>query len=135
MTPAGPLWAPLLGFPLEWAAIALLTAGAIYWERAALSGIGIEGCVLSAMLGLCLGYEWSGSYLVAALAGVGASLAFALAASVLLLGFRSDPVVGSFCLSLIPAAGAAQSAPSKAPQRRVRTTCQGPCRASAGLSE
>ena len=104
MTPAGPVWAPLLGFPLEWAAIALLTAGAIYWERAALSGIGIEGCVLSAMLGLCLGYEWSGSYLVAALAGVGASLAFALTASVLLLGFRSDPIVGSFCLSLIPAA-------------------------------
>ena len=104
MTPAVPVWVPLTGLPLEWAALALLTVGAIYWERSALSGIGIEGCVLSAMLGLCLGYEWSGSYAIAALAGVGASLVFALAASGLLLAFRSDPAVGSFCLSLIPAA-------------------------------
>ena len=62
---------PLVGFPLEWAALALLVAGAIYWERAALSGIGIEGCVLSAMLGLCLGYEWTGDYAIAAASGIG----------------------------------------------------------------
>jgi simple sugar transport system permease protein len=104
MIPAVPIWASLTTLPLEWAALALLTVGAIYWERSALSGIGIEGCVLSAMLGLCLGYEWSGSYPIAALAGVGASLAFALVTSVLLLWLRSDPVMGSFCLSLIPGA-------------------------------
>jgi len=104
MSPAVPVWVPLTGLPLEWAALALLTVGAIYWERSALSGIGIEGCLLSAMLGLCLGYEWSGSYAIAALAGVGASLLFGLVTSGLLLGFRSDPAVGSFCLSLIPAA-------------------------------
>src|SRR5947207_5201383 len=103
MSPAVP-GVPLTGLPLEWAALALLTVGAIYWERSALSGIGIEGCLLSAMLGLCLGYEWSGSYAIAALAGVGASLLFGLVTSGLLLGFRSDPAVGSFCLSLIPAA-------------------------------
>lgn len=96
-------WIPLAGFPLEWAALAVLTAGAIYWERAALSGIGIEGCVLSAMLGLCLGYEWSGSYAVAAGAGVLAAVVFALLASGLLLALKADPAVGSFCLSLIPA--------------------------------
>ena len=102
MTPA--VWTSLTTLPLEWAALALLTAGAIYWERSALSGVGIEGCLLSAMLGLCLGYEWSGSYAIAALAGVGASVAFALVASGLLLTLRSDPVMGSFCLSLIPGA-------------------------------
>ncbi len=50
MIPAVPIWASLTTLPLEWAALALLTVGAIYWERSALSGIGIEGCVLSAML-------------------------------------------------------------------------------------
>lgn len=94
---------PLVGFPLEWAALALLVVGAIYWERAALSGVGIEGAVLSAMLGLCLGYEWSGSYAIAAAAGIGGALAFALVTSSLLLSLRADPAVGGFCLSLIPA--------------------------------
>jgi general nucleoside transport system permease protein len=98
-----PIWAPLVGFPLEWAALALLAAGAIYWERAALSGIGIEGCVLSAMLGFCLGYEWSGSYAIAAGAGAAGAILFALVTSVLLLSLRSDPAIGSFCLSLVPA--------------------------------
>ena len=94
---------PLVGFPLEWAALALLVAGAIYWERAALSGIGIEGCVLSAMLGLCLGYEWTGDYAIAAASGIGGAIAFALVTSSLLLTLRADPAVGSFFLSLIPA--------------------------------
>jgi len=96
-------WAPLLGFPLEWAALALLTVGAIYWERSALSGLGIEGCVLAAVLGFCLGYEWTGSYGIAVLASVGAAIAFAVVASALLLALRADPTVGSFCLSLVPA--------------------------------
>jgi simple sugar transport system permease protein len=103
VTAGAPDWAPLAGFPLEWAALALLAAGAIYWERAALSGIGIEGCALATMLGLCLGYEWSGDYLIAAGAGIGGAFLFALVGSGLLLSLRADPAVGSFCLSLIPA--------------------------------
>src|SRR5439155_23535154 len=96
-------WIPLVNFPLEWAALALLVAGAIYWERGALSGVGIEGCVLAAMLGLCLGYEWSGRYDIAAAAAAGGAAAFALVAGALLLSFRADPIVGSLCLSLVPA--------------------------------
>ena len=99
MTP----WVPFVSFPLEWAALALLTAGAIYWERSALSGVGVEGSVLSAMVGLCLGYEWTGDYSVAAAAGVAGALLFALLSSGILLSLKSDPVVGGFCLSLIPA--------------------------------
>jgi ABC-type uncharacterized transport system permease subunit len=96
-------WVPFVSFPLEWAALALLVAGAVYWERAALSGVGVEGSVLSAMLGLCLGYEWTGDYGVAAAAGVGGAIVFALLTSGVLLSLRSDPAVGSFCMSLIPA--------------------------------
>ena len=96
-------WIPLLGFPLEWASLALLAAGCVYWERSGLSGLGIEGCALSAMLGLCLGYEWSGSYPLAVVAAAAAALAFAVAAGALLIVLRADPSVGSFCLSLVPA--------------------------------
>jgi simple sugar transport system permease protein len=96
-------WAALASFPLEWAALALLVAGAIYWERAALSGLGIEGCVLSAILGFCLGYEWTGDYAIAAAAGVGGAIVFALVASGILLSLKSDPTVGAFALSLVPA--------------------------------
>jgi ABC-type uncharacterized transport system permease subunit len=95
-------WFALSGFPLEWAALALLAAGAIYWERAALSGIGIEGCMLAAAVGLCLGYEWTGSYPAAAGAGIVGAILFALLGSGLLLALRADPAVGSFSLGLIP---------------------------------
>jgi len=98
-------WTPLLGFPLEWAASALLVAGCIYWERSGLSGLGVEGCVLSAMLGICLGYEWSGDYWIASGSGVAAALLFALLAGGLVLLLRADPTVGSFALSLVPACG------------------------------
>ncbi len=121
MTLASLDWTPLVAFPIEWAALALLVAGAIYWERAALSGIGVEGCVLSAMLGLCLGYEWTGNYAIAAAAGLGGALVFALLASGILLSLRSDPKVGSFCLSLIPAAALALLARG-APLRLLRET-------------
>jgi simple sugar transport system permease protein len=96
-------WAALASFPLEWAALALLVTGAIYWERAALSGLGIEGCVLSAILGFCLGYEWTGDYAIAAAAGTGGAIVFALVASGVLLSLKSDPAVGAFALSLVPA--------------------------------
>jgi len=96
-------WAALAAFPLEWAALALLVAGAIYWERAALSGLGVEGCFLSAVLGFCLAYEWTGSYAIAAAAGTGGALVFALLCSGILLSLQSDPTVGAFALSLVPA--------------------------------
>ena len=96
-------WGPIVSFPIEWISLALLVAGAIYWERAALSGIGIEGCLLASMLGLCLGYEWTGDYGIAVAAGVGLALVFALCGSTLILALRADPIVGSFGLSLIPA--------------------------------
>lgn len=95
--------APLLGFPVEWAALALLLAACVYWERAGLTGIGAEGCVLSAMVGLVLGYEWSASYPAASAIAVGAAMAFGAAAAGGILWLRADPAVGSFALSLVPA--------------------------------
>jgi simple sugar transport system permease protein len=96
-------WTPLLGFPIEWAALTLFVAGCLYWERSGLSGLGVEGCILSATLGLILGYEWTGSYAAASFVGIGFALAFALVAGGLLLTLKSDPAVGAFALSLIPA--------------------------------
>ncbi|HTL99878.1 MAG TPA: hypothetical protein VL503_01995 [Candidatus Omnitrophota bacterium] len=97
-------WTALLRFPLEWAALALFVASCLYWERAGASGLGVEGCVASAMIGLILGYEYSESWGVALAAGVGAAALFAVVAGLLLHLLRSDPAVGSFCLSLVPAA-------------------------------
>jgi simple sugar transport system permease protein len=97
-------WTPLLRFPLEWAALALFVASCLYWERAGASGLGVEGCVASAMIGLILGYEYSESWGIALAAGVGAAALFAVVAGLLLHLLRSDPAVGSFCLSLVPAA-------------------------------
>ncbi|MGE5174781.1 MAG: hypothetical protein ACM3JJ_00285, partial [Hyphomicrobiales bacterium] len=96
-------WTPLLHFPSEWAALGLLVAGCLYWERAGFSGLGVEGCVASAMLGLIAGYEGTGSYPAAIAIAAGAAVAFALAAGGLLQLFRADMAVGSFCLSLVPA--------------------------------
>jgi|GEM_PF-1739781 len=96
-------WSALVSVPIEWAALALLVAGAIYWERSALSGIGIEGAFLAAVLGICLGYEWTGDYGVASALGVGGALVFALVTSGLVLSLKADPTVGSFCMSLLPA--------------------------------
>jgi general nucleoside transport system permease protein len=100
-------WTALVSFPLEWAALALLVTGAIYWERAALSGIGVEGCLLSTFLGFCLGYEWTGDYAVAAAVGTGGAILFAVLASGILLSLKSDPTLGAFCLSLVPASALA----------------------------
>jgi len=94
---------PLLGFPLEWAALSLLVAACLYWERAGLSGLGVEGCVLSGMAGMILGYEWTASYPAASAIAVGAAVLFAAAAGGALLRLRTDPAVGAFALSLVPA--------------------------------
>jgi ABC-type uncharacterized transport system permease subunit len=95
---------PLLGFPLEWAALALLLAACLYWERAGLSGIAVEGCFLSAMAGLLLGYEWTGSYPAAFGAAAVMAALFGAGTAALLLLLRTDPAVGGFALSLVPAA-------------------------------
>ncbi|HZI89640.1 MAG TPA: hypothetical protein VFD83_04225, partial [Candidatus Polarisedimenticolia bacterium] len=89
MSAYAPDWGPIVAFPVEWAALAALVVGAIYWERAALSGIGVEGAFLSAVLGLCLGYEWTGDYAIASAVGVGAAVLFALLTSGVLLTLRS----------------------------------------------
>lgn len=100
---AGFDWVPLLHFPVEWGALALLVAGCLYWERAGFSGLGVEGCVASAMIGLILGYEWTSSYAAAVGIGALAAIAFGLAAGALLQLLRADMAAGSFCLSLVPA--------------------------------
>jgi len=98
-------WTPLLRIPLEWGALALFVAACAYWERAGASGLGVEGCVASAMIGLILGYEWTESWGLALATSAGFAVLFATGAGLLLHLLRSDPAVGSFCLSLVPAAG------------------------------
>jgi general nucleoside transport system permease protein len=98
-------WTPLLRFPLEWAALALFAAACITWERAGASGLGVEGCAASAMIGLLMGYEWTDSYALALLAAAGGAVAFAAVAGTLLHLVRPDPAVGTFCLSLVPVCG------------------------------
>ncbi len=96
-------WTPLLGFPIEWTALALFVVACLYWERSGFSGLGVEGCVASAMLGLILGYEWTGNYALAVLVSAGAAVFFALVAGSLVRLLRADPAVGIFSLSLVPA--------------------------------
>jgi ABC-type uncharacterized transport system permease subunit len=102
MTLASIDWTPVFGFPLEWAALALLVTACIWWERAGASGLGVEGAVASAMIGLILGYEATWSYPIALAIGLGAALVFAAITGTLLEMFRADPAVGSFVIGLIP---------------------------------
>jgi ABC-type uncharacterized transport system permease subunit len=96
-------WVPLLQFPIEWAALALLAMACLYWERSGFSGLGVEGCVAAAMLGILLGYEWTGDYWLSCLLAAGAAAGFAVASGTLVHLFRADPAVGAFALSLVPA--------------------------------
>ena len=107
MTPSpAPLsWVPLLQFPIEWAALSLLAVACLTWERSGFSGIGIEGCVAAATLGLILGFEWTGRYPAAVAIAVGFAASFALAMGALLQLIRADMAVGSFVLSLVPLCG------------------------------
>lgn len=97
------VWVPLLQFPIEWAALALLVVACLYWERSGFSGLGVEGCVASAMLGILVGYEWTGDYWLSCLVAAGAAAVFAIVSGTLVHLFRADPAVGSFALSLVPA--------------------------------
>ena len=93
---------PLIQLPVEWLALALLVVACLFWERAGLSGLGVEGCVASAWLGLFFGYEASGHIAVAILAALGAALLFATLAGLLVQLSRVDPAVGTFLASLVP---------------------------------
>jgi len=93
---------PLVQLPIEWLALALLALGCLFWERAGLSGLGIEGCVASAWLGLFFGYEATGHIAVAVLACLGAALVFAAATGSLVQLSRVDPALGTFVASLVP---------------------------------
>jgi ABC-type uncharacterized transport system permease subunit len=95
-------WVPLLSIPIEWAALALLVVACLYWERAGFSGLGVEGALASAMVGLVLGYEVTSSVPVAVLSATGAAAVFALAAGGLLRVFRTDTAIGALALSLVP---------------------------------
>jgi ABC-type uncharacterized transport system permease subunit len=93
---------PLVQLPIEWLALALLAVACLFWERAGLSGLGVEGCVASAWLGLFFGYEATGHLAVAVLAALGAALVFAAAAGTLVQLSRVDPALGTFVASLVP---------------------------------
>jgi general nucleoside transport system permease protein len=105
MTLASIDWTPLLRFPLEWAALALLVVACVWWERAGASGLGVEGAAAAAMTGLVLGYGWTGSYSLALAVGLGFAVVFAALAGTLLHWLRADPAVGSFALGLVPISG------------------------------
>lgn len=95
-------WTPLLAFPIEWAALALLALAALYGERSGFTGLGVEGALASAMIGFVLGYEATWSYGMASLVALGAALAYGAASGVIIHFTRSDPGVGSFALGLVP---------------------------------
>ena len=80
-----------------------MVVACLYWERSGFSGLGVEGCVAAAMLGLLLGYEWTGNYPLACLIAAGSAAAFGVAAGTLVHLLRADPAIGAFTLSLAPA--------------------------------
>jgi len=93
-------WIPFLRFPLEWGALALAVVSCLYWERAGASGLGVEGAIASAMIGLIAGFDATGSYLAASGIAAGAVLLYALLTGAALRLVRADPAVGSFAASL-----------------------------------
>jgi simple sugar transport system permease protein len=111
---------PLVQFPIEWAALALLVVACLFWERSGLSGLGVEGCVASAWLGLFIGYEASGQIAIAVLCAAGAAALFALLTGAMVQLSRVDPAVGTFVASLVPWSALTlllrQSAPALATQ-------------------
>jgi len=96
-------WIPLLRFPLEWGALALAVVSCLYWERAGASGLGVEGAIAAAMIGLVAGFDATGSYLAASGIAAGAVLLYALLTGAALRLLRADPAVGSFTASLAAA--------------------------------
>jgi simple sugar transport system permease protein len=95
-------WIPLLGFPIEWAALALLALTALYGERSGFTGLGVEGALAAAMIGFLAGYEATADYALASLIAAAAAVVYGLVSGVIVHLTRSDPAVGSFALSLVP---------------------------------
>ena len=98
-------WTPLLRFPIEWSALALFVVACLYWERAGYSGLGVEGCVASAMIGFIAGYDATASYWGAAAIAAGSVVVFALVTGGILRLLGSDRAVGTFAASLVAACG------------------------------
>ena len=114
-------WTPLIQVPIEWGALALFVVACLFWERSGFSGLGVEGSIAAAVLGLYLGCEWTGDYGTAcAIAGAAAFL-FALVAGTLIHLTRVDPAIGSFVLGLVPAGAVALAARADVPSL-LRTT-------------
>ena len=95
-------WIPLLGFPIEWAALSFLVLAALYGERSGFTGLGVEGYLAAAMIGFVAGYEATSSYGLAMLLAVAAALVYGAASGAIVHLTRSDPAVGAFALSLVP---------------------------------
>jgi ABC-type uncharacterized transport system permease subunit len=96
-------WIPLLRFPLEWGALALLTVACLYWERSGASGLGVEGALATAMIGFITGYDLTASYLAASGLAVAAVILYALLAGGVMHILKADPAVASFSASLTAA--------------------------------
>ncbi|MGH7681931.1 MAG: ABC transporter permease subunit, partial [Candidatus Eiseniibacteriota bacterium] len=95
-------WIPLLAFPVEWAALALLVVACLYWERSGFSGLGVEGCLASAVVGLLVGYQATGNYPLACLIAAGCATLFGLLSGTLVHLLRADPAIGALGISLAP---------------------------------
>jgi len=98
-------WIPLLRFPIEWGALALFVVACLYWERAGFSGLGVEGCIATAMIGFIAGYDATASYAGAGAIAAGAAVAYALVTGSVLQILRTDPAIGTFASSLVAACG------------------------------
>jgi simple sugar transport system permease protein len=96
-------WIPLLRFPLDWAALALVVVSCLYWERAGATGLGVEGALATAMIGFIAGYDATGSYAAASGIAAGATVAYAVLTGARLRLLRADPADGSFVASLTAA--------------------------------
>jgi simple sugar transport system permease protein len=95
-------WIPLLNFPIEWASLALLVVACLYWERSGFSGLGVEGCLGAAVVGLMVGYQVTGSYPLACLIAAGSAAVFGIVAGALVHLLRADPAIGALGISLAP---------------------------------
>jgi len=98
-------WIPLLRFPIEWGALALFVVACLYWERAGFSGLGVEGCIATAMVGFIAGYDATASYAAASGIATAAVVGYALLSGSAVRLLRTDPAIGAFASSLIAACG------------------------------
>jgi len=108
-------WTPLIQVPIEWGALALFVMACLFWERSGFSGLGVEGSIAAAVLGLYLGCEWTGDYGTAIAIAAAAAILFALLAGTILHMTRVDAALGAFALGLVPAGAVALAARAGVP--------------------